>query len=124
MHHERGDVITAYLLRLVGGLAIAGLLLIEGTAVTLNRIGLEEATERAARHGAAAYAEHGTTEAVERAAEQRLDRADAVLVDAAVTGDVVRVTATRSAKVVVSDRIDLLSDLVSPARTEEAVVSR
>lgn len=124
MRTDRGDVITGYLVRLIGGLALAGLLLIEGTAVTLNRIGLEEAVERAARHGASAYADTRSDDAAERAAEQRLDRADAVLVDLSVAGDRVTVTGARSAEVVVSDRIEALSDLVTPSRTETAEIGR
>jgi hypothetical protein len=124
VHGDRGDIITGYLLRLVGGLALAGLLVIEGTAVTINRIGLEEAVARAAHHGASAYGESHSLDAAEQAAEQRLDRADARLVDLSVGGDSVTVTGGRQAKVVVSHRIDALSDLVTPSRTGTAEIGR
>lgn len=124
MDDERGDMITAYLLRLVGGLALVGLLVVESTAVTLNRIGLEEAVDRAARAGASAYADHRSTDAVERAVDQRLQRADAELVHLDVEPRTVSVTGSRSANVVLSDRIDALSTLVTPERTGQAPVSR
>lgn len=121
---ERGDIIIAYLVRLVGGLALVGLLVIESVAVTLNRIGLEETVDRAARAGASAYAEHRSADAVERAVDQRLQRADTELVDLDVGGQTVSVTGVRSASVLLSDRIDALSSVVTPERTGQAEVSR
>lgn len=123
MLSDRGDIIIAYLVRLVGGLALAGLLVIEGTAVALNRIGLEEAVERAARAGASAYAEHRSADAVERAVDERLQHADAELVDLDIGGQAVSVTGTRPADVLVSDRIEALSSLVTPERTGRADVA-
>lgn len=124
MSDDRGDIIIAYLVRLVGGLALVGLLVIESVAVTVNRIGLEEAVDRAARAGAAAYAEHRSADAVERAVDQRLEHADAELVDLDIGGRTVSVTGVRSASVLVSDRIDALSSVVTPERTGRAEVSR
>lgn len=124
MSDDRGDIIIAYLVRLVGGLALVGLLVIESVAVTLNRIGLEEAVDRAARAGASAYAEQRSADAVERAVDQRLQRADAELVDLDIGGQTVSVTGGRSASVLVSDRIDALSSVVAPERTGRAEVSR
>lgn len=122
MHEERGDVITAYLLRLVGGLALAGLLVIETAALTVNRIGLEEVVQRAADQAVAAYIEHRSSAAAEDAARQRLRRADAELLKVTVEADAVTVRATRSATVVLSDRIDALSHLVAPTTTARASV--
>lgn len=124
MTGDRGDIIIAYLVRLVGGLALVGLLVIESVAVTFNRIGLEEVVERAARVGASAYAEHRSADAIERAVDQRLQHADVELVDLDIGHETVSVTGVRPAKVVISDRIEALSSLVTPQRTGHADVSR
>lgn len=124
MTGDRGDIIIAYLVRLVGGLALVGLLLIESVAVTFNRIGLEEAVERAARAGASAYTEHRSVDAVERAVDQRLDHADAELVDLDIGPETVSVTGLRPAKVIISHHLEALSSLVTPQHTGHADVSR
>lgn len=124
MDDDRGDVITAYLLRLVGGLAVAGLLTIEVAAVAVNRLGLEEAVHQAADRAATVYLEHRSTDAAQHAARQRLQRADAELVDFAVEPDAVSVTASRPATVLISDRIDALSHLVTPSTRAESPLRR
>lgn len=124
MHDDRGDIITAYLLRLVGGLAVAGLLLIETAAVAVNRMGLEEAVERAANHGAAAYIEHGSPAAAESAARRRLRRADVEPLEISAQAPAVTVTGTRPATVLLIDRLDPLADLVAPTSSARAPVKR
>lgn len=124
MHDDRGDVISAYLLRLVGALAVAGLLIIETAAITINRFGLEEAVQRAADRAATAYAEQRSAQGAEAAARQRLRRADVRTVDVGVDIDGITVTGTRRATVLVSDRLDALSHLVGPAVTARAPVDR
>lgn len=120
MTDERGDIITGYLVRLVAGLALVGLVVIEGAAVTFNRISLEETVARAARAGASAYADHRSGDAVERAVAERLDHAGADLVHLEVDRDSVSVTGSRPANVLVSDRVGALSTLVTPERTGQA----
>lgn len=124
MTDERGDIIAGYLVRLVAGLALVGLVVIEGAAVTFNRISLEETVDRAARAGASAYADQRSGDAVERAVAERLDHAGAELVHLEVDGGFVSVTGTRPANVLVSDRVEALSTLVTPERTGRADVER
>lgn len=124
MTSERGDIITGYLVRLVAGLALVGLLVIEGAAVTFNQLSLEETIDRAARAGASAYADDRSREAAEHAVAERLEHAGAELVHLHVGGESVSVTGTRPANVLISDRIEALSTLVTPERTGRADVER
>lgn len=121
---ERGDIITGYLVRLVAGLALVGLVVIEGAAVTFNQISLEETIDRAARAGASAYAEDRSREAVEHAVVERLEHAGAQLVHLDVGSESVTVTGTRPAKVLISDRIEALSTLVTAEHTGRADADR
>lgn len=120
MGEDRGDIIAGFLVRLVLGLGLVGLLAIEVGALAINRVGLDETVDRAAAHGAAAYAEQRSATAAERAARAVLERDGATLVDVEVDGDTVTVTAERGAKVLASHHVDALDELVRPTRTGHA----
>lgn len=122
MHGDRGDIITGYLVRLVLGLGLAGMLLIEAGALTINHIGLDNTVERAARQAAVTYRDQRSPSAAERAAEATLDRSGATMVGFEVDRATVTVTGTRPARVLASDRIDALEWLVTPDRTHQAAV--
>lgn len=124
VHDDRGDVITAYLLRLVGGLAIAGLLLIETAAIAVNHVSLDESVELAANQAAGAYIEHGSPDAAERTARRGLRDAGIELLDVTVRPPEVTVTGRRPASVLLVDRIDALSQLVVPTSSASARVER
>lgn len=124
MTDERGDIIAGYVIRLVAGLALVGLVVIEGAAVSFNRLSLEETVNRAARAGASAYADHRSGDAVERAVAERLDHAGAELVHLKIHRGSVSVTGRRPAHVLVSDRVGALSTLVTSEHTGRADVER
>lgn len=107
---ERGDVIIAGVLRLVGGLLLVGFVLFEGGALLINRVQLDEAARVAASVGARAWTAEHTSAAVTSAVEQRMAAHTGMALEGVtVENDRVAVTVSRPAPVLLLDHIPLLA---------------
>ncbi|HVL99998.1 MAG TPA: hypothetical protein VM324_11970 [Egibacteraceae bacterium] len=107
---ERGDVVVSGLLRLVTGLLVATVVLLDGGAVLVNRVQLDEVARRAAVAGAFAWTGGGSPHVIETAVRQRLPHQTGVTLEAVTVGGArVSVTVSRPAQVLLLGRIGPLS---------------
>ncbi|HUH07259.1 MAG TPA: hypothetical protein VML96_05555 [Egibacteraceae bacterium] len=108
---ERGDIILSGLLRMVAGLLLVGLALIETGAVAVNAVQLDEVATSAARAAAVAWRDHGSQLAAQDAAER------ALAVESGVALETVSIASDGSATVTLHrDAAVLFLDRVPPAR--------
>jgi uncharacterized membrane protein len=110
---ERG-IITGFLVKLVIGFALIALVVVDGTAIVLNRLQTDDVAEVAAREAARTYQDSAsvqlTREAAATTVEEKNPTARMKSLVVRTDGTVV-VTITRRASTLVTDQIGFLKDL-------------
>lgn len=106
---ERGDIILDGLLRMVAGLVLTALLVFEVGAVVVNRVQVDGAAQEAARAGARTWETSGSEARTESTVHEVAGKLPgAVVREWSVDGDVVQVTVSREAPVLLIDRVEPL----------------
>jgi len=105
MRDERGGIITGWIIRLLIGVAIAGLALFETGAVIVNLVSTDSLASRAAEAAAESYARDGSTTKARQACERRAEEAGADCIELTVRRSTVSARVRKVAPTLVIDKI-------------------
>lgn len=121
MQRDHGDILASSLLKLVAFLLALGLVIFEVVAVGVNFVQLDGIAGDAIRAGASVPERERTEARVERAILGALEsRPDAALASFTMERDALEITVTRTANVLVLDRLGPLADLAENSLTKRA----
>jgi Flp pilus assembly protein TadG len=114
LHRDERGIITAFFVKLVIAFALVALIVVDGTAIVLNRLQTDDVAQTAAREAARSFQDNGSPqlarEAAVRTVEEKNPTAKMKSVVFRTDGSVV-VTVTRRASTVVTEHIGFLEDL-------------
>lgn len=123
MSSERGDIVLRWLLKVVGGLLLAAIVLLDGGALVVNRMQLSDAALQAATAARFSWQEQRSEAAARAAAIEQAGELSGVAVEVSLSGGQVSVTLQRRARVRLADRVAVLAALVDPVVTERVSLS-
>ncbi|HWB71739.1 MAG TPA: hypothetical protein VG452_05935 [Egibacteraceae bacterium] len=113
MASQRGDVILNWLLKLVVGLTVAGVVLIDAGAIGINALQLQDAADQAVHAAVTSWRADRSSDDARRAVLDSIAEQPAVaLLELAVGDGRVTVTVSRPARVLVAHRIGPLTRYV------------
>lgn len=121
---QRGGIITGWLLRMVIGLILLGLVFFEAGSIVVARIGVDGTTKTAAREAALVYGNGRDAEAARAEAEKAATQGGARLVEFTISNDGQEVTVTleRTAKTFVIHKIGALKKYAKVRASDTAAV--
>ncbi len=123
--NDQGGVILDGLLRTVGGLLVAALIIFELSAVAINHVRLDATAQEAARIAAQSVNAGHSEAAITTAVQEHIATLDGTLLrDVSVDDDTVAVALSRPAPVLLVDNLDFLAAHLVADRTAEAPTSR
>lgn len=124
MQAQRGGIITGWLLRLVLGLVLLGLVFFEAGSVVVARVGVDGTAQTAAREAALIYGTSRNPDAARSEAEKAAVQGGARLVEFTIASDGKEVTVTleRIAKTFVIHKIGPLKKYTTTRASDTAVV--
>jgi hypothetical protein len=76
IHSDQRGIITSSLLKIILGLAVAGLIAIEAGTILFARLTVQDTAQRVADESTAVYEDTGSVESAREAAEERLSELD------------------------------------------------
>lgn len=123
MHGDRGDIILHGLMRTVAGLLVVGVIVFEVAAVTVNRVQLDDAARTAVSAAAQSWGQSKSTPAASQAALDSLSTQRGIALETFDVGDdILTVTLTRDASVLVLDQIGPLAPYAHASATKTAAL--
>jgi Flp pilus assembly protein TadG len=111
LHHDERGIITAFLVKLVISFALLALIVVDGTAIVLNRLQADDVAQTAAREAAKTFEDNRSVQAARETVLQTLEeenptaRMKSLVVR---TDGSVVVTITRRASTLVTEHIGFL----------------
>jgi hypothetical protein len=120
LHDDAGDIIVGGLLKVVAALLVLGLILYEASAIAVNHFQVDSLAGEAVRAGAGTPPQQRTHATVERAVLAALEGSDARLEQLDVSGEEVELTVSRTARVLLLDRIPPAAGLVTAVYRKSA----
>lgn len=111
LHDDERGIVASFLIKLVLGFALVGLILIDGTAIVLNRLQTDDVAEVAAKEAAKTYESSGNIQSVREAILRTLEEKNPTAKMRSVvvrTDGSVAVTITRRADTLVTEHIGFL----------------
>lgn len=121
---QRGGIITGWLLRLVIGLVLLGVVVFEIGAVVIARVGVDGTAQTAAREAALIYGGSRSVEAAQAEAAQKAKEGGATLAEFSISQDGTQVTVTleRKAKTFIIHKIGALKKYATVRASDTATV--
>ena len=114
LHRDERGIITAFIVKLVIAFALIALIVVDGTAIVLNRLQTDDVAQTAAREAAKIFEDNGSPqlarEVAARTIEEKNPSAKMKSVVFRTDGSVV-VTVTRRANTLLTEHIGFLEDL-------------
>lgn len=114
LHHDERGILASFLIKLVLGFALVGLILIDGTAIVLNRLQTDDVAEVAAEAAAKSFEDSGNIQSARVAVLETLqERNPTAKMKSMVvrTDGSVAVTITRRANTLITEHIGFLKGL-------------
>lgn len=121
---QRGGIITGWLLRLVIGLLLLGVVVFEFGAVVIARVGVDGTAQTAAREAALVYGSGRGAEAAQEEAANKAKEGGATLAEFSISQDGTEVTVTleRTAKTFIIHKIGALKKYATVRASDTATV--
>jgi hypothetical protein len=114
LHRDERGIVTSFLVKLVLSFAVVALVLIDGTAIVLNRLQTDDVAQIAAKEAAKTYEAAGNVQSVREVVVRTLEEKNPTAKMRSVvirTDGSVAVTITRRADTLLAERIGFLEGL-------------
>lgn len=114
LHRDERGIVTSFLVKLVLSFAVVALVLIDGTAIVLNRLQTDDVAQIAAKEAAKTYEAAGNVQSVREVVVRTLEERNPTAKMRSVvirTDGSVAVTITRRADTLLAERIGFLEGL-------------